>query len=390
MFVVWNPDRGVCLLVWQRPGWCAPGGARWRCCRVLLAEDVQTLNVGAVPSVTRPDIPGTQGAQSVGRAVVGLGFARRRSCAEGVRPSAKRAGRQVHDARAAEPVQLLGAAAAEVMPKERGVVVVDYFPADVAWVLRPLRMWGFTGHHPQERYRSWDNRVTLRECAPLRAVRCGGWCGCSPRGVAVCHCVWLVTRLHRLVMDEEVVIHTTVVGGLLCFLCVQLDVVLQLCVRPLDGGELHVTYCDFGFQGVVSNDPVELESYRSPEHRFLDLRLPHKAPDLICLRRGRAPSGVLCYGVLQCPRGQVVASLSQRALFEVFPCLRLLEVAGADGVFQQYVYTSSVIPACQSCPGGAVVQARVDNVLLVGVPAAGTGEELRSIMRFAAHVGGGS
>ena len=82
-------------------------------------------------------------------------------------------------------------------------------------------------------------------------------------------------------MDDEVVIHTAVVGGLLCFLCVQLAAVLQLCVRPLDGGELHVTYCGFGFRGVVGDDPVELEWYRSPEHRFLDLRLPHQAPDLI-------------------------------------------------------------------------------------------------------------
>ena len=72
MFVVWNPDLGVCPLVWQRPRSCAPGGARWRCRRVLLAEDVQPLNVGAVPSVTRPDILGNQDAQCVEREVVGL------------------------------------------------------------------------------------------------------------------------------------------------------------------------------------------------------------------------------------------------------------------------------------------------------------------------------
>ena len=80
-----------------------------------------------------------------------LGFARRQSYAEGVRPSAKWAGMQLRDARAAEPVQLLGAAAAQVMFKERGVLVVDYFPADAARVPRPLRMWGFTGGHPEER-----------------------------------------------------------------------------------------------------------------------------------------------------------------------------------------------------------------------------------------------
>ena len=96
-------------------------------------------------------------------------------------------------------------------------------------------------------------------CARLCAVQCGGWCDGSFPGVAVCQCMWLVTGLRLLVMDGEVVIHTAVVGGLLCFLCVQPDVVLQLCVRPPDDGELHVTYCGFGFRGVVGNDPVELE-----------------------------------------------------------------------------------------------------------------------------------
>ena len=58
---------------------------------------------------------------------------------------------QVRHVRAAEPVQLLGAAAAKVMPKERGFVLVEYFPPDTAWVPRP-GMWGFTGGHPEERY----------------------------------------------------------------------------------------------------------------------------------------------------------------------------------------------------------------------------------------------
>ena len=124
----------------------------------------------------------------------------------------------------------------------------------------------------------------------------------------MCQCVGLVAGLHELVINEEAVIHTAVVGVLLCFLCVQLDVVLQLCVRPLDGSELHVTYCGFWFRGVVGDNPVELEWYRSPEHRFLDLWLLHQAPDLICRWRGGAPSGVLCYDVLRRPRGQVGAS----------------------------------------------------------------------------------
>ena len=33
-------------------------------------------------------------------------------------------------------------------------------------------------------------------------------------------------------------------------------------------------------------------------------------------------------------------------MFEVFPCLRLSEVAGAYGVFRGYIYTLSAIPAC--------------------------------------------
>ena len=306
MFVVWNPDRRVFLPVWQRPRWCAPGGAGWRCCRFLRAEDIQPRKVGAVPSVGVggcPDVLGNQPAQRVEREVVGLGFARWRGCAEGVRPSAKSAGMQLGDARAAEPVQCFGAAAAEVMPKERGVVIPDYFWSDIARVPRSPRMWGFTGVHPEERYRSWENRVTLWERARLRAVRCGGWCGCSLPGVAVCQCMSLVAGLRWLVMDEEAVIHTVGMGGLLCFLCVQLDVVLQLCICPLDGGELHVTYCGFGFWGVVGDDPVELRLYSSPEHRLLDFRLPHQAPDFICRRRGRVPSSVLCNGVLRFPRG---------------------------------------------------------------------------------------
>ena len=48
--------------------------------------------------------------------------------------------------------------------------------------------------------------------------------------VAVCPCVLLVAGLRVLVMDQEVVVHSAVVGGLLCFLCVLLDALLQLCV----------------------------------------------------------------------------------------------------------------------------------------------------------------
>ena len=59
----------------------------------------------------------------------------RRTCAERMHPSAELAGIKVCDAPAAEPVQLLGAAAAaEVIPKERGAVLAQYLPADAARV----------------------------------------------------------------------------------------------------------------------------------------------------------------------------------------------------------------------------------------------------------------
>ena len=105
-----------------------------------------------------------------------------------MRPSAKWAGMKVHDARAAEPVQLLGATAAEVMPKEQGAVLVEYPPADAAWVSWP-RMWSFTIGHAEERYDSWDDQVTVRECARFCSVRCGGRCGGNFPVVAVCPCV---------------------------------------------------------------------------------------------------------------------------------------------------------------------------------------------------------
>ena len=111
-------------------------------------------------------------------------------------------------------------------------------------------------------------------------------------------------------------------------------------------------YCGFGFRGMVGDDPVELEWYLSPEHRLLDFRLPHQAPDFIYRQRSGAPSGVLCNGVLRCALGQVVVSLDQQVLSEVFPHPWLLEVAGAYSVFRSYVYTSSVIAACHHVQEG--------------------------------------
>ena len=87
-------------------------------------------------------------------------------------------------------------------------------------------MWSFTFGHPEVRYCSRDDRVSIWECARFGAVRCAGWCIGSTPVVAACPCVWLVAGLCLLVMDEEVVIRKAVVGCLLCFLCVHLDAVL--------------------------------------------------------------------------------------------------------------------------------------------------------------------
>ena len=63
---------------------------------------------------------------------------------------------------------------------------------------------------------------------PLYGRECtrSGWQDGSCLAVAACQCVWLVAGLCMLVVDEEVIIHTAVVGCLSCFLCVYLDAVL--------------------------------------------------------------------------------------------------------------------------------------------------------------------
>ena len=70
--------------------------------------------------------------------------------------------------------------------------------------------------------------IVCRSIGPLhgrgrvRSGRCEGRCLL----VAAGPCVWLVTRLCMLVVDEEVIVRAAVVGCLLCFLCVYLDTVL--------------------------------------------------------------------------------------------------------------------------------------------------------------------
>ena len=143
------------------------GACRW----VLVGEDVQPLDVGAVlPRAVIPDVLLDQSPQRLECEVFVLRFARRRSRAESVRSPAEWARPQVRDARAAEPVQLLRAAAAEVMSAKGVAVVVVNLHADPAWVFWPW-MRCFTFGHPDERCRSQDNRATTGEGArALRAV----------------------------------------------------------------------------------------------------------------------------------------------------------------------------------------------------------------------------
>ena len=143
------------------------GGCRW----VLVGEDVQPLDVGAaLPRAVVPDVLPDQSLQRLECEVFVLRFARRRSRAESVRSPAEWARPQVRDAQAAEPVQLLRAAAAEVMPAKRVAVVVVHLHAGPAWVARPW-MRCLTFGHPEERCRSQDDRATTGEGArALRAV----------------------------------------------------------------------------------------------------------------------------------------------------------------------------------------------------------------------------
>ena len=103
------------------------------------------------PRAIVPDVLPDQSAQRLECEVFVLRFARRRSCAEGMQSPAEWARLQVRDARAAEPVQLLSAAAAEVMPTKRVAVFVVHLRADSAQVSRP-RMRSFTVGRPEDRY----------------------------------------------------------------------------------------------------------------------------------------------------------------------------------------------------------------------------------------------
>ena len=61
-------------------------------------------------------------------------------------------------------MQLLSAAAAEVMSTKRVAVFAVHLHADPAWVPRP-RMWSFTFAHPEKRYCLQDDWASTREGA---------------------------------------------------------------------------------------------------------------------------------------------------------------------------------------------------------------------------------
>ena len=132
-------------------------------------------------------------------------------------------------------------------------------------------------------------------------------CKYCPLG-AVGWCMWVVCWLNRLVMYEQVVVVAMVVQGMLCRLCVHLDAMLELCVRPFDCCELHVAHCRLCIRCVIGDDSVEFERHRPPEHRFRDLRMPHQASHY-GRWRCRALTGVLCGCVFKFPCGQMKAFL---------------------------------------------------------------------------------
>ena len=72
---------------------------------------------------------------------------------------------------------------------------------------------------------------------------------------------WLVCRLNRLIMDEQIIVGMLVAQGVLPFLRVQLDAILQLCVRSFHGRERHVAHSGLCIGCIVSDDSVELQGY---------------------------------------------------------------------------------------------------------------------------------
>ena len=227
MFVVGDVNRGDRPLGWQRPCWCAPGGAGWRCRRVLVGENVQPPNVGAFPPapliqtfcwITLRSVWSVRSSACVSRG----GRAVQSGCGR----------RQIGPDHKFVMHRLQNQCSCSVPPQPRSCQRSRLPFSSFTSQQTPH---GFSGRgcgaSPSAILRRGIVRGTIgplyrSKCARFGVVRRGGWCDGSCLVVAACLCVWLVAGLCVLVVDEEVVIHTAVVGCLLCFLCVHLDAVL--------------------------------------------------------------------------------------------------------------------------------------------------------------------
>ena len=205
----------------RRSVWCAPGGAGGWCRRVLVGEDVQPLDVGAVlPRAVVPNVLPDQSAQCLECEVFVLRFVRRRSCSELMRSPAEWARPQVrlHG--------LQNQCSCSVPPQPRSCPRSGLPSSSFTSMQTPhgFPVCGCGASPSGILRRDFVCRTigSLHGRGSARSGRRNGRC----LAVAAGPCVWLVARLCKLVVDEEVIIRAAVVGCLLCFLCVYLDAVL--------------------------------------------------------------------------------------------------------------------------------------------------------------------
>ena len=84
----------------------------------------------------------------------------------------------------------------------------------------------------------------------------------SSGGASIC-------RLDLFVLYDQVVVGWLIHWGVLCSLCVKLGTMLQLCVRTLEGAELHVAHCSLYVGCTVSEASVDLQWQRPPQYGLL-------------------------------------------------------------------------------------------------------------------------
>ena len=172
---------------------------------------------GAVPPrAIVPDILPDQTAQCLECEVFVLRFAQRRSCAQG-KPS---------PANWARPHGLQNQCSCSLPPQPRSYPRSG-LPSSLFTSQQTPH--GFPGRGCGASPSGILRRgIVCRTIGPLHGRECArsGWHDGRRLAVATGPCVWLVAGLCMLVVDEEVIIRTAVVGCLLCFLCVYLDAVL--------------------------------------------------------------------------------------------------------------------------------------------------------------------